>query len=56
MIPKRAGDKAYIQVGEYECVINKYGGIVNGSLITRWGKKDVQDYIKYLKQLLPYLE
>lgn len=51
-IPKREGDKAYIQVGEFECVIDKNGCIVNPSLLTRWGKKDVQYYIKFLEQVL----
>ena len=56
MIPKRKGDIAHIKVGEFECVINKYGGMVNPSMITRWGKKEVQDYIKFLEKVIPYVE
>lgn len=53
---KQKSDIAEIQVGEYSCIINKYGGVVNAPLITRWGKKEVQTYIKFLEKLLPYLE
>ena len=52
----RGSDKAHIQAGEFECTINKYGGIVNAPLITVWSKKNVQDYIKFLEKLLPHLE
>jgi hypothetical protein len=56
MASKRKGDKAHIKVGEFECYINEYGGIVNAPLITVWSKKAVEDYIRFLTQLLPYLE
>jgi len=49
-------DQAHIQVGEFSCHINKFGGVVNAPLITVWSKKNVEDYIKFLEQLLPYLD
>lgn len=52
----RKSDKAHIQVGEFECVIDKYGCLVNPPLIDVWSKKNVQDYIQFLEKLLPYLE
>jgi len=55
MVQKRS-DKAHIREGEYECLIDKSGLVVNPPLITRWGKKEVQEYIKFLEQLLPWLD
>lgn len=55
MAAKRKSDKAHIKVGEFECFINKYGGIVNSPLITVWSKDNVLAYIEFLKQLLPYV-
>ncbi len=52
----RKGEKLVSAGGEFECVINKYGGIVNAPMITVWGKEKVLDYIKFLEKLLPELE
>jgi len=51
----RKSDKARVEYADYSCIINKYGGLVNAPLITIWSKKRVEDYIKFLKKLLPYL-
>jgi len=56
MSPKFKGDKAYIEVGEFSVHINRFGGVVNAPLISVWSKKNVQDYIKLLEQLLPWLD
>lgn len=52
----RKSDKARVEYGEYSCLINKHGGLVNAPLITIWSKKSVENYIKFLKALLPYLD
>ncbi len=54
MVMKKS-DKAHIKAGEFECFIDKYGIIVNPPMITRWNKEAVQNYIEFLKKLLPYL-
>ena len=51
----RKGEKL-IQVGEFGCIINKYGGLVNVSRITVWSKQNARNYIKFLEELMPYLE
>lgn len=55
-ITKHKGDKAHIQVGEFECVIDKYGCMVNPPIITQWTRRNVQEYIKFLRKLLGYLD
>lgn len=49
--PKKS-DKALIKFGQYECIINKYGGIVNAPYIEVWSEQNIRDYIGFLENLL----
>ena len=51
----RKSDKALIRHGKFQCIIDRYGCVVNLPLLNEVKKSDVEDYIKFLEKLLPYL-
>jgi hypothetical protein len=45
-------NQVWVHYGQYGCLLEGGGLIINPPYIDRWSKENIQDYIKFLELLL----
>jgi hypothetical protein len=45
-----------VAFGQYECLVENRGLMINPPTIDRWSRKNIEEYIEFLKLLLKELD